>query len=195
VKKNEPITGEQIAEYLKVSRGTIRPDLAILTMSGILEAKTKVGYFYHGKSIENTLNEIFSITVDEIKSVPVVVDEETSVYDAAVMMFLEDVGTIFVVKNNYLKGVISRKDLLKATLSGNSSSTIPVSVVMTRLSKIVYCSKNDIFIDAVRKIVDYHIDCLPIVSEDAPDKLRVIGRISKTNISKYILEIGRLRKE
>jgi len=137
-----------------------------------------------------SMNEILSITVDQIKSVPVVIEQETSVYDAAVTMFLEDVGTLFVVKENFLKGVVSRKDLLKATLSGNSSATMPVSVVMTRLPQIVYCSKNDIFIDAVRKIVEYNIDCLPIVSEEGPDQMRVTGRISKTNISRYILEMG-----
>ena len=190
VKKHEPVTGEQLGEYLDVSRATLRPDLAILSMLGILVAKPKVGYFYNGKGVDLTIKEIFSIPVDEIKSRPIVVDEETTVYDAAVTMFLEDIGTIFVVKDHYLKGVISRKDLLKVTLSGNSATTIPVSVIMTRLSKMVYCSKDDIFIDAVRKIVEYHIDCIPIVIEEGPDKLKIIGRISKTNISKYILDVG-----
>jgi len=190
VKKHEPVTGEQLGEYLNVSRATLRPDLAILNMLGILVAKPKVGYFYNGPGIDLAMKEIFSISVDEIKSRPVVVDEETTVYDAAVTMFLEDVGTIFIVKDQYLKGVISRKDLLKVTLGGNSATTMPVSVIMTRLSKMVYCSKEDIFIDAVRKIVDYHIDCIPIVMEEGPDKLKIIGRISKTNISTYILGIS-----
>lgn len=90
-------------------------------MSGILEAKPKVGYFYKGDETGPELNEALSIIVDKVKSVPVVIDEETTVYDAAVTMFLEDVGTIFVVKDNLLKGVISRKDLLKATLTGYGS--------------------------------------------------------------------------
>jgi hypothetical protein len=42
----------------------------------------------------------------------------------------------------------------------------------------------------VRKIVEYHIDCIPIVIEEGPDKLKIIGRISKTSISKYILDVG-----
>jgi len=66
---------------------------------------------------------------------------------------------------------------------------------MTRLAKIVYCYKNDRFIEAVRKIVEYDVDCLPIVVEEGYNKLKVIGRISKTSISKYILELAKPNKE
>lgn len=50
VKENGPITGEHIAEKLNLTRATLRPDLAILTMSGFLEARPRVGYFYTGKT-------------------------------------------------------------------------------------------------------------------------------------------------
>ncbi|MDD2620335.1 MAG: helix-turn-helix domain-containing protein, partial [Syntrophomonadaceae bacterium] len=42
VKEYGPITGESIAEMLKVTRAALRPDLAVLTMSGFLEAKPRV---------------------------------------------------------------------------------------------------------------------------------------------------------
>ena len=45
VKKTSPMTGEQIARQLKLKRATLRPDLAILTMTGVLEARPRVGYF------------------------------------------------------------------------------------------------------------------------------------------------------
>lgn len=45
VKENGPITGEQIAERLNLTRATLRPDLAILTMAGFLDARPRVGYF------------------------------------------------------------------------------------------------------------------------------------------------------
>ena len=38
VKNSGPITGDQIAEKLSLTRATLRPDLAILTMAGLLEA-------------------------------------------------------------------------------------------------------------------------------------------------------------
>ncbi|MDQ1145006.1 putative ArsR family transcriptional regulator [Bacillus sp. SORGH_AS 510] len=48
VKESGPITGEQIADQLSLTRATLRPDLAILTMAGFLDARPRVGYFYTG---------------------------------------------------------------------------------------------------------------------------------------------------
>ncbi len=46
VKRSSPMTGEQIASQLNLTRATLRPDLTILTMTGFLEARPRVGYFY-----------------------------------------------------------------------------------------------------------------------------------------------------
>ena len=64
VKENGPITGEQIAERLNLTRATLRPDLAILTMAGFLDARPRVGYFYSGKKTMANCNRIN----DEFKS-------------------------------------------------------------------------------------------------------------------------------
>ena len=57
VKENGPITGEHIAERLGLTRATLRPDLAILTMAGFLDARPRVGYFYAGKKASVVLTE------------------------------------------------------------------------------------------------------------------------------------------
>lgn len=49
VKAEQPISGEKIAQTLGLSRATLRNDLSILTMTGLLDAKPKVGYFYTGQ--------------------------------------------------------------------------------------------------------------------------------------------------
>ncbi|MDD2554348.1 MAG: HTH domain-containing protein, partial [Desulfotomaculaceae bacterium] len=134
-----PITGERIAEMLSLTRATLRPDLAILTMSGLLEARPRVGYFHSGKSRYRVVAEkLNSVLVDSVKSVPIVVNEKSFVYDAVVTMFIEDVGTLFVVKEGgLLEGVVSRKDLLKITLGGHDLQKLPVNVVMTRMPNLV----------------------------------------------------------
>jgi DeoR/GlpR family transcriptional regulator of sugar metabolism len=58
VKNEGPITGERIASLLNVTRAALRPDLAVLTMSGFLEAKPRVGYKY---KTERAVNEIRKI--------------------------------------------------------------------------------------------------------------------------------------
>ena len=57
------------------------------------------------------------LKVRDYQSPPVTVRESTSVYDCIVRIFVEDVGTIFVVNDQQeLEGVSSRKDMLKIAI-------------------------------------------------------------------------------
>lgn len=190
VKENGPITGEQIAEKLNLTRATLRPDLAILTMAGFLDARPRVGYFYTGKSRSQLLSEsVKKVKVQAFQSLPVVVKEESSVYDAIVTMFLEDVGTLFVVdKNSLLVGVLSRKDLLRASLGKQDLNAIPVSVIMTRMPNITMCKKEDLLVDVAEKLIEKQIDAMPVVQEK-DNGFEVIGRITKTNITKAFVTL------
>lgn len=135
VKENGPITGEHIAEKLNLTRATLRPDLAILTMSGFLEARPRVGYFYTGKTGTQLLaDKLKKLQVKDFQSIPVVIHENVSVYDAICTMFLEDVGTLFVVdRDAVLVGVLSRKDLLRASIGQQELTSVPVHIIMTRM--------------------------------------------------------------
>ncbi|SFS81906.1 helix-turn-helix transcriptional regulator [Marininema halotolerans] len=193
VKDEGPITGEHIAEKLNLTRATLRPDLAILTMSGFLDARPRVGYFYAGKSSNQLLGDyVRKLTVKEHKSVPVVCQEETSVYDAICTMFLEDVGTLFVVRNGgILTGVVSRKDLLKSTMGGQDLAQTPIGVIMTRMPNIVTCQLEDTLLEAATRLIYNQVDALPVVKESASGKgVEVVGRITKTTVTKVFVELG-----
>ena len=190
VKEEGPITGEKIAEKLNLTRATLRPDLAILTMAGFLDARPRVGYFYTGKSPTQILSEsIAKIRVSEFQSIPVVINEHISVYDAIVTMFLEDVGTLFVVDNqSLLAGVVSRKDLLRASIGNAHLNSIPVNIIMTRMPNITVCKKDDLLIDVAELMIEREIDALPVVKEKNGG-YEVIGRITKTNITKAFVTL------
>ncbi|NCU18482.1 helix-turn-helix transcriptional regulator [Pallidibacillus pasinlerensis] len=190
VKEKGPITGEKIADRLNLTRATLRPDLAILTMAGFLDARPRVGYFYTGKSSTQLLSEsINKIKVNEYKSIPVVVNENVSIYDAIVQMFLEDVGTLFVVDdNNLLAGVLSRKDCLRASIGKQDLNTVPVHIIMTRMPNITTCKNEDLLIEVAEKLIEKQIDALPIVRETA-EGLEVIGRVTKSNITKAFVDL------
>ena len=51
VKESGPITGESIANRLKLTRASLRPDLAFLTQVGLLDARPRVGYFLKARII------------------------------------------------------------------------------------------------------------------------------------------------
>ncbi|KKB33375.1 CBS domain protein [Bacillus thermotolerans] len=191
VKENGPITGEHIAEQLNLTRATLRPDLAILTMAGFLDARPRVGYFYTGKSGTQLLTEnLMKIYVKDYQAVPVVVKEDDSVYDAIVTMFLEDVGTLFVVDNKgHLAGVLSRKDLLRASLGKQELSAVPVNIIMTRMPNIAVCEKDDLLVDVAKNLIEKQIDAVPVVKKSAAG-YEVIGRITKTNIAKAFVALA-----
>lgn len=191
VKDNGPITGENIAERLNLTRATLRPDLAILTMAGYLDARPRVGYFYTGKSGAQLLTEnLKKLYVKDYQSIPVVINENISVYDAIVTMFLEDVGTLFVVdRNAILVGVLSRKDLLRASLGKQELSALPVNIIMTRMPNLTMCEREDLLIEIAKKLIEKQIDALPVVKE-TENGYEVIGRITKTNITKAFLALA-----
>jgi CBS domain-containing protein len=194
VKDHQPITSEQLAAKLNMTRAALRPDLTILTMSDILEARPKVGYFYSGKSVNSIGSDfIKSIKVSEIKSSSVVVDEATTVYDAIVTLFLMNVGTIYVQSKGALTGVVSRKDFIKIAIGNNDIRNMPVGMIMSRMPNIVYVLDTDSAYDAVARLITHEIDSVPVVepfrSEEGKEMFKITGKVSKTNITKLLYDM------
>ena len=155
VKENEPITSEQIASMLNVTRATLRSDLAILTMS-----------------------------------IPVIAKKDDSLYEVIVNMFLSDVGSIFIIDDDEnLCGIVSRKDLLKATIGGADMNKMPIGMIMTRTPNIITVEKEDSVIIVAKKIIEHEIDSIPVVENLDDNRCKIVGKISKTNITKLFLEM------
>ena len=192
VREEGPVTGSAIAEHLEVTRSALRSDLSVLTMLGVLDARPNVGYYYVGLSKETqTAERLKSFLVSDVLSQAVVVSGETSLYDTIVTIFTEDVGTILVCDDSYLVGVVSRKDLLRASMGQTDSHAMPISMIMTPVSKVITVEPTDTLVEAAQKMIDYEVDCLPVVvREDVENKkrLKVVGRVSKTTVAKVFLE-------
>jgi len=192
VREEGPVTGSAIAEHLEVTRSALRSDLSVLTMLGVLDARPNVGYYYVGLSKETqTAERLKSFLVSDVLSQAVVVSGETSLYDTIVTIFTEDVGTILVCDDSYLVGVVSRKDLLRASMGQTDSHAMPISMIMTPVSKVIIVEPSDTLVEAAQKMIDYEVDCLPVViREDVGNKkrLKVVGRVSKTTVAKVFLE-------
>lgn len=193
VRRRQPITSNDIARELDLTRATLRPDLAILTMTGILDARPKVGYLLTGRTPDDFLSDsISSIQVKSIMSLPVVIDEDKSIYDSIVYIFTEDVGSVFITSGVKLTGVVSRKDLIKASLGGLDLQSTPVGMIMTRMPNLVMTGPNDTAISAAIKLIEHEIDSLPVVENigDGSRYYRVVGRLTKTNITRLFVELG-----
>ena len=195
VRLNGPITGDHIADQLNVTRAALRPDLTVLIMAGLIDARPKVGYYYTGKTAFSLIvDELHSIKVRDVQSLPVVITTSTKAYDAIVTMFLEDVGTIFVVdEEKQLAGVVSRKDLLKVAMGGTDLQKMPVKVLMTSMPKIIATNPEELVLDAAKKLIESEVDSLPVVRGSealAGKQWEVVGRLTKTNITRLFVDLA-----
>jgi CBS domain-containing protein len=198
VRKHAPITGEQIAELLGVTRPSIRSDLGLLVMLGYIDAKPKVGYFA-GPRMEgghSDVSRVADMRVGDVMGAPVVLRETASVGDAVVTLFLENVGTLTVVDaDGHLAGIVSRKDLLKVTFGNAQAPNVPLSMVMTRFPNVVTSSPDETVREAMGKMIAREVDGLPVVRPAEPDdntRLEVIGRITKTTLLRLFYDAVKL---
>ncbi len=163
----------------------------MLTTTGLIDARPRVGYFFTG-NFQNELGELLKgITVGEIKSRPIIIKESISVYDAVVTLFVEDVGTLFVVdEEGFLLGVVSRKDFLKTALGGGDLHKMPVGVVMTRMPQVHFVREEETVLQAARRIMEHEVDSLPVVREMGKRGLKAVGRVTKTNLARLLVDLS-----
>lgn len=112
--------------------------------------------------------------------------QDTSIRDAITNLFMYDVGSLYVMDEaKELLGVLSRKDLLRASLNTNIDGT-PVAVCMTRVPHVKTCTPEFTILEAADTLQKYEVDSLPVVEKENPKK--VIGKITKTKILTYITQ-------
>lgn len=194
VREDGPITGETIAERLNVTRSALRGDLAVLLAGEVIAARRRLGYYYLGGGENPVAAEIRSVTAKDCMSRPIMVRNNANAYDAAVLLFTEDIGTIFVGKEDDVLGVVSRKDLLKCAMGNDDLGKVPISMVMTSRAKMIYADPKEDLVSISQKMIDYEIDCLPVGNFkeiDGERKFVLVGRVSKTNITRLFLELGK----
>ncbi|MCJ8342640.1 MAG: helix-turn-helix transcriptional regulator [Cetobacterium sp.] len=188
VKEKGPITGDEIGEELALTRSALRTDFRILVELGYVESRPKRGYIFKSETGENRLKLNLDIPVEEIMGPPVCLSEDTNIHETIVTMFLKDVGSIFITRGEILTGIVSRKDLLKVAMGKIDAEKTPISLVMTRFPNIVYVKKEDSIMDVVEKLIDHQIDSMPVM-EEVEEGFKVVGRITKTNITKLFLKL------
>ncbi|MEZ2718862.1 CBS domain-containing protein [Niallia circulans] len=190
VKEYQPVSGEKVSDLLDVSRATLRSDLSFLTLVGILQATPKIGYTYSGSDLEKFFFfKTFNTKVNEIMMPPLMVNQDTSIRDAITTLFMYDVGSLYVTgEEKLLLGVLSRKDLLRASLNTNIDQT-PVAVCMTRVPHIKVCKKDMDILEVASILQDFEVDSLPVVDDE--NERKVIGKITKTRILNFIIQQAR----
>ena len=179
LKEKSLLSGDEIAQNLNITKSALRTDFSILTTLKLITSKQNRGYSYN--------NKCTTIKVRDCMSPQNSIDIRTSVYDAIIHLFNYDLGTLVVVENEKLVGIISRKDLLKAALNKKNIEKTPVSMIMTRMPNIVHCFEDDNIKEAIEKLIKHEIDSLPVLRKEK-GKLSLVGRFTKTNVTKLFYQ-------
>lgn len=183
---------------LGVSRPTIRSDLSILVMLRILDAKPKVGYFLGTGAISasESLRKLKELKVKDVQDMAITVRETATVHDAVVMLFVENVGSLIVTNGEgAFVGIVSRRDLLKVTIGNPNAATMPVSLVMTRSSNVITAHPEESIISAADKMIRHQVGGLPVIEMTAEGKAEAVGRITKSAMTRILLEVVRELEE
>lgn len=73
---------------MNTTRASLRSDLTLLTQLGLLEARPRVGYYYNqSRQGYDIYMKMIQMSVEDYQSMPVVVNEKASAYDALVSLF------------------------------------------------------------------------------------------------------------
>jgi len=196
LQKESPLTTDSMAKVFQVSRSSLQADLAMLLALGVLEQQPFKGYsFCADYNDEKAVRERMSyLRVRDFMRLPVSVKEECSIQEALVALFTYDVASLIVVgESQELKGIVSRKDFLRASLGKIDFHKVPINVIMTRMPNIVMVLPDERVVDAASKLVKHAIDTIPVVEvyleADGNEMYHVIGSFTKTGVANLFVDL------
>lgn len=109
--------------------------------------------------------------VSKIMSKAVIIDDTISIKQAAKIMSDKNIGSLIIVKNNKINGIITERDILKNLSKLNSK----VNSIMSK--NVVIIDKDSNIEQAADVMADKKIKRLPVVEDN-----KLIGLISATDI-------------
>ena len=115
--------------------------------------------------------------VKEFMHYPVVIDEDTSLSEAAKLMSAKGIGSLIVFKEGKIKGILTERDVLK-----NFGKNERVSEVMSK--QVITLTPKASLSKALEIMREKKIKRLPIIAEG-----KLTGIITLTDIAAHIDEI------
>jgi CBS domain-containing protein len=113
---------------------------------------------------------------------PALITPETSIGEAAKMMFEQDIGSLFVQNEDKLVGVITDRDIVTRGLAKGVGLQSPVQAIMTE--KVLYCFENDAIEDVAENLAKNQVHRMPVLDKNK----RLLGVVS-------LGDLGRLGKK
>ena len=117
-----------------------------------------------------------TLTVHEVMTrMPVSVGPTTSVEECAKKMLKEGVGSVLVLENGMIKGILTEKDMTKAIAEEKVMKDVRVEEIMSRNVTTIQPEKD--VLEAIRVMSEKEVRRLPVV-----DKQKLVGLITVSDI-------------
>ncbi|MEA1932007.1 CBS domain-containing protein [Halohasta litorea] len=121
------------------------------------------------------------IFVGRLMSSPVEsVSPETPIEQAARTMLDLDIGSLVVVEDATLVGILTTTDYVQVAADSTDTAAATVSDYMT--TDVVTATANDSIVDVAETMVDNGFHHLPVVDDEAG----VIGMLTTTDLTAYL---------
>jgi CBS domain-containing protein len=109
----------------------------------------------------------------------VTVDADKTVFEAAVLMFKNDVGDLVVTDGATPVGIVTERDFVRRVLAEGKSSNSKVSEIMTQPLKVI--DPDAPIKEAARRMVNKKIRRLPVIKDN-----KLVGIITAADFAKHL---------
>ena len=118
---------------------------------------------------------------DVMTSRPRAVTPQTPLSEVAEVMEAEDVGSVPVVEDDRLVGIVTDRDIvIRAIAKGKDPRGMPASEASSR--ELVTVSPDDDLSDALKLMAQYQVRRLAVTGEDE----RLIGVVSQADVAMHV---------
>lgn len=112
----------------------------------------------------NRTESISVRTKDLMQIPPVTVPEDTTIDDAAEVMWDKNIGSVIVVdRAGLMKGILTERDVLFAVTKSLTGREIPVSSVMSKTS--LMANPNERILTSVERMIKSGVRHLPVIDK------------------------------
>jgi CBS domain-containing protein len=118
-----------------------------------------------------------------MSSPPLTVESDARLRDAAEVMQERGVGSLIVVDDGNLAGILTRTDFVRAAAAGRDPETTSVAAFATEVVETT--TANTSIVDAADQMVEGRIHHLPVVDPDEG----VIGIVTSTDLTAYVSDL------
>jgi CBS domain-containing protein len=107
------------------------------------------------------------------------IDSQKTVYEAAELMTLKEVGDILVTEADLPMGIVTERDFVRRVVAKRRPLDTKISDVMSK--PLITIGPNATLIEAARKMVDNRIRRLPVV-----ERHKLVGIIVVSDFARHL---------